>query len=598
MSTTQHTGHYNLPTFGDDPNDRPSWRGDFTDAMTKIDNQMYTNATNITTATAAANNAKTAAQQAKESADNAAELAQTNKTDIGELEQKINSFEDVVSETYTTKTDFTNLNNAATKTYQFHDNRDQTGWYKLGTWSNTNQADVCAIMIYAGEGRNGKTEQNREVRVFIKDSFQFTESASGAFGVTIDRIRNADNAEVQVRATAADSCDVWYKGDTPYAGGRYTISIDPSSKWTHSGSFTTSAPSSGTLQTQEYQTYATKSYADTTFTKQGGYTGTAQQLNQRITEVDNKIHGFMPWRKTYDNIVIVGDSITYGTGASSTAKSWGNLFKDYIGAQSVQNLAQNGAGFVTAPTFLSQLQSAANKEAVTHVIIAGGANDKGTDDGQVTTAVVNTLKYALENFPNATIHVAPVLLGVQGIFRYDHENSNVWSTLNAIEGGVAQVHNVHEIRYAWEWLNGRQDWASTSGGTLDAIHPNDAGHQQLLRLMAESLFTENSIHNNWSCGVSSIDHHATILHSSSTCSNGVYDFTVQLKMANNHQGYQGIAQTCYGLTTAYVFHVNSSYTAGDVFAYVGENNVGAISCRASIPNGTEIYMTAHHYIGA
>lgn len=86
MSTTQHTGHYNLPTFGDNPNDRPSWRGDFTDAMTKIDNQMYANATNITTATAAANNAKTAADAAKESADTAAELAQTNKTDIAELD--------------------------------------------------------------------------------------------------------------------------------------------------------------------------------------------------------------------------------------------------------------------------------------------------------------------------------------------------------------------------------------------------------------------------------------------------------------------------------------------------------------------------------
>lgn len=86
MSTTQHTGHYNLPTFGDNPNDRPSWRGDFTDAMTKIDNQMYANATNITTATAAANNATKAAQQAKESADNAAELAQTNKTNIAKLD--------------------------------------------------------------------------------------------------------------------------------------------------------------------------------------------------------------------------------------------------------------------------------------------------------------------------------------------------------------------------------------------------------------------------------------------------------------------------------------------------------------------------------
>lgn len=86
MSTTQHTGHYNLPTFGDNPNDRPSWRGDFTDAMTKIDNQMYANATNIITATAAANNAKTTADAAKELADTAATRAQTNKTDIAELD--------------------------------------------------------------------------------------------------------------------------------------------------------------------------------------------------------------------------------------------------------------------------------------------------------------------------------------------------------------------------------------------------------------------------------------------------------------------------------------------------------------------------------
>ena len=91
MSTTQHTGHYNLPTFGDNPNDRPSWRGDFTDAMTKIDNQMYANATNITTATAAANNATAAAQQAKESADKAARLAQTNATGIGVLDGYFNA---------------------------------------------------------------------------------------------------------------------------------------------------------------------------------------------------------------------------------------------------------------------------------------------------------------------------------------------------------------------------------------------------------------------------------------------------------------------------------------------------------------------------
>lgn len=102
MSTTQHTGHYNLPTFGDNPNDRPSWRGDFTDAMTKIDNQMYANATNITTATAAANNATTAASKATETANTAQSsaddaesrlnaLGATDNTTAGQLKTKIDT---------------------------------------------------------------------------------------------------------------------------------------------------------------------------------------------------------------------------------------------------------------------------------------------------------------------------------------------------------------------------------------------------------------------------------------------------------------------------------------------------------------------------
>lgn len=102
MSTTQHTGHYNLPTFGDNPNDRPSWRGDFTDAMTKIDNQMYANATNITTATAAANNATAAANSATETANSAQSAANdavdrldalgaTSTTTAGQLKSKIDT---------------------------------------------------------------------------------------------------------------------------------------------------------------------------------------------------------------------------------------------------------------------------------------------------------------------------------------------------------------------------------------------------------------------------------------------------------------------------------------------------------------------------
>lgn len=206
MSTTQHTGHYNLPTFGDNPNDRPSWRGDFTDAMTKIDNQMYANATNITTATAAANNATTAAQQAKESAENAAQLAQTNKTNIAELDGYFN---------------------------------------KLGVTSP-------------------QTAQN---------------------------LMNTINGKAENTALTA------LQGTVTTLSGKVDGKADSSSVYT-------------------------KSQADTTFTKQGGYSGTAQQLNQAIqtnaagiTEAKAGIEEIKPQLTSLNNIANGLTGETKWTGA-------------------------------------------------------------------------------------------------------------------------------------------------------------------------------------------------------------------------------------------------------------------------------------------
>lgn len=79
MSSINKTPHYNLSQFGDSPDDKPSWRGDYTADMSRIDSQMYRNETDATTAASTANTAKS-------TADNAMSLAQTNKSDIDEQE--------------------------------------------------------------------------------------------------------------------------------------------------------------------------------------------------------------------------------------------------------------------------------------------------------------------------------------------------------------------------------------------------------------------------------------------------------------------------------------------------------------------------------
>lgn len=321
----------------------------------------------------------------------------------------------------------------------------------------------------------------------------------------------------------------------------------------------------------------------------------ATNLYNTVQKIDGIYSNIELKRKTYTNIAIIGDSISYGTGASSLAMSWANQFKSYIGANTVQNMSQNNAGYVNEPTFLSQLQAVNNKAEITHIIIAGGANDKLQTATSITNAVKNTLQYALTNFPNAEVYVAPIVLGVQGMFRY---HANIPQTLNAIEEGIAQTPNVHEIQYAWEWLNGREDWASTNSNSMDPIHPNDNGQKQLLRLFAESLFTRNSIHNNWKVGVSGTDNHGQILNSESVCNNGIYTFNCQFKVVNNHTAYAGIVATCYGLSTVNNYYVASNYYTGTLYAATNTAHRGIIACTSAIPNNTEIYCTATHSISA
>jgi hypothetical protein len=79
MASIEKTPHYNLSQFGDSPDDKPSWRGDYTSDMSKIDSQMYRNETDATTATSTANTAKN-------TADNALTLAKTNESNISEQE--------------------------------------------------------------------------------------------------------------------------------------------------------------------------------------------------------------------------------------------------------------------------------------------------------------------------------------------------------------------------------------------------------------------------------------------------------------------------------------------------------------------------------
>lgn len=363
MSTTQHTGHYNLPTFGDNPNDRPSWRGDFTDAMTKIDNQMYANATNITTATAAANNAKTAADAAKESADTAAELAQINKADIADLD----------------------------------------GYFgKLGVTSESTAQQLMDTI-------NGKAED--------------TELTS---------LKNTVSSLSSTVNTKANTSDVYTKGQ-----------------------------------------------ADTTFTKQGGYSGTAQQLNQRIQALETTPQDQLPI------CLCIGDSYANSSSTvnadSTDATKWPTQLRNIIGGEyQVKNYSVTGAGFnVSGKTFTDQINNAYSAPAIDNdnvaiIIIGGGRNDIGTTS-QMKSYASSTFSNARTKFPKARIISVPMLWHNAGVDMYGRQKA----------AGVAEAaaeNGVENVDWAWTWNIGND--SNFSSGD---IHPNANGAKVIATYMASAI---------------------------------------------------------------------------------------------------------------
>lgn len=363
MATTQHTGHYNLPTFGDSPNDRPSWRGDFTDAMTKIDNQMYANATNITTATAAANNATMAAGEAKKAAEAATSLAQANKNDIADLD----------------------------------------GYFgKLGVTSESTAQQLMDTI-------NGKAQDT-----------ELTSLKS-----TVSSLSSTVN-------TKANTSDVYTKGQS-----------------------------------------------DTTFTKQGGYPGTAQQLDKRIQALEEKPQGQLPICLCIGDSYANSSSTVTPDGADVT--KWPTQLRNIIGGEyQVKNYSVTGAGFnVSGNTFTNQINNAYSASAIDNdnvaiIIIGGGRNDIGTTP-QMKSYADATFSNARTKFPKARIVSVPMLWHNVGMDMYGRQKAAGVAEAAAADG-------VENVDWAWTWNIGN-DSNFPSGD----VHPNENGAKVIASYMAAAI---------------------------------------------------------------------------------------------------------------
>lgn len=185
------------------------------------------------------------------------------------IDQSASSIKSTVSQTYTTLDATEALRKSATRMFTLYgSNGTGPKWIKLGYLTSNGDSSSVILHVYSGDGFNGAAHQNAEFEIFVKDGHQGHPSASGAFGVSVQRVRNADAVRVKVLAFDDRNCDIWAYLPWWWWSGHYTLQGDYEA-WQDGPNcggvrILDSEPTNGVAQDLAYDTLSTRSYVDQT----------------------------------------------------------------------------------------------------------------------------------------------------------------------------------------------------------------------------------------------------------------------------------------------------------------------------------------------
>lgn len=197
-------------------------------------------------------------------------------------------------------------------------------------------------------------------------------------------------------------------------------------------------------------------------------------LGNRITTNANDIS-----RLSNLNAIVIGDS--YGTDYEpdgTTSTPWQDIVNNMVGFNIYHKIGVGGIGFYGGSgTFLAQLQTLTNsltseeKENINTIIVGGGANDFGASETNISSAINTFVTYCKNNYTNASIYIAFMGGGVQGLVTSDSwinraTVSNIHSAYISYERG-ARESGVNFINCGF--------WARINNFSTDYIHPNANG---------------------------------------------------------------------------------------------------------------------------
>lgn len=184
------------------------------------------------------------------------------------IDQSASSIKSTVGQTYTTLAATEALRKSAPRTFTLTGAAGKAKWVKLGHLTSNGDSSSALIHVYSGNGWNGNPDQNAEFEIFVKDGWQQSASATSVFGVSVSRIRNADDVKVKVMAFSSTTCDIWAYMPWAYWNGHYTLHGNYKS-WQDGPNcggtrIQDAEPTSGTAQDLAYDTLSTRSYVDQT----------------------------------------------------------------------------------------------------------------------------------------------------------------------------------------------------------------------------------------------------------------------------------------------------------------------------------------------
>ena len=169
-------------------------------------------------------------------------------------------------------------------------------------------------------------------------------------------------------------------------------------------------------------------------------------------------------------VLILGDSLTQGVGASSAQSSYPALLKQ----QTQWNIINGGVSGNTSAQALARLPELLQQHQPKLVIISIGGNDflQRLSNSDTQANIAQSIALSQQSGAQVLLVAVPELTLAAAV---GHPNDH------AMYAQLAQSHQVHLLEDAWSDVLADETLRS------DAVHANDAGYQTFTKLLTKRL---------------------------------------------------------------------------------------------------------------